>query len=248
MTNAGCCARLAQKTKARRLVSEISLANNLQSHRTTQIHVERFVSNAHRAAAQLDWCPVIVLRQLIVLKALRQPFRRRLDRMFRRRFARFNLWIESLAKHAHGTEFHPSRKLITAVLAGALELRAHGANRPPDARRASQSAWTSSSISAGSDTVRAISSRKIKLYRLRKRWIRVFTAPKPTPNVFATSSYDGEPSPALPRKTFSDSNSDIFPWAVYSSRKRAIARSSKVSAHRASSFFPAFRSSPGSSR
>ena len=36
----------------------------------------------------------------------------------------------------------------------------HGPNRPSDAIRASQSEWISASISAGSDTVRATSSRK----------------------------------------------------------------------------------------
>src|SRR5260370_21106441 len=117
MTNAGCCARLAQKTKARRLVTEISFANNLQGHRTTQINVERFVSHAHRAAAQLDWCPVIALRQLIVFKALCYRFRRMLDRMFRKRFARFNFLVESLAEHAHWTEFHRSMKLNDQIRA-----------------------------------------------------------------------------------------------------------------------------------
>ena len=54
-----------------------------------------------------------------------------------------------LPKHAYRTEFHRSRKLIAAARAGALGLRAHGPNRPSDAIKASQSAWISSSISAG---------------------------------------------------------------------------------------------------
>ena len=76
-----------------------------------------------------------------------------------RLFAGFNPASESLAKHADRTEFRRSRKLIAASRAGALGLRAHGPNRPSVAIRASQRAWISSSISAGSDTVRPTSSR-----------------------------------------------------------------------------------------
>ena len=83
---------------------------------------------------------------------------------------------------------HCSRKLIAADRARALGLRAHGSNRPLDAIKASQSAWISSSTSAGSDTVRLTSSRKSAVYRFRNRWISVLTAPVVTSSRFATSS------------------------------------------------------------
>src|SRR5580704_17090526 len=69
MTNAGCCARLAQKTKARQLVTEIAFANNLQGHRATQINVERLVGDAHSAATQLDRSAIIVQHQFIILES-----------------------------------------------------------------------------------------------------------------------------------------------------------------------------------
>src|SRR4029077_1169225 len=140
MADAGRCARLAQKTKAHRLVVKIASANDLQGNGAAQIDVERFVSDTHRSATQLDRCPVRALRQLIILKALRYLFRRGLDRMLRRRLAGFNPLSESLAKHADRTEFHCSRKLITATRAGASVLRFHGPNRPSDATRVSQRA------------------------------------------------------------------------------------------------------------
>src|SRR5258708_25145006 len=125
MTNTGRCARLAQKTKARRLVSKIAFADDLQRHGTSQIDVERFVSDAHRAAAQLDRRPVFSQCKFIMLKSLRRVFRRRLDRIFRSRLAGLNFFIESLAKHAHRTEFHCPRKLTAAVRADVSRLRAH---------------------------------------------------------------------------------------------------------------------------
>ena len=51
------------------------------------------------------------------------------------------------------------RKLISATRADASPLCFHGPNRPSAATRASQSAWISSLMSAGSDTVRPTSSR-----------------------------------------------------------------------------------------
>src|SRR6267143_7057453 len=217
MTDAGRRARLAQKAKPSRFITEISLADDFQCHRAVQIDIDGFVSHSHGAAAKLDRFPILTRHQLIVLKPLHGLFHCcRLDRIFGgRRLAGLKPVSKGLAEHAYRTEFHRSRKLTAAVRADMLCLRAHGASRPPDATSASQRAWISSSISAGSDTVRAISSRNRELYRLRKRWIRVLTAPKPTPNAFATSSYDGEPSPTLPRKTLRDSKSDVFPWTAY---------------------------------
>src|SRR5258708_32373030 len=115
---------------------------------------------------QLDWCPVIILRQLIIFEASRDQFRRGLEPIFESRLARFNVPIESLAEHAHWTEFHRSRKFTAAVRADVSALRAHGANRPPDATTPSQSAWTPPSTSAGSETLRPPPSRNAGLYRL----------------------------------------------------------------------------------
>ena len=44
------------------------------------------------------------------------------------------------------TEFHRSRKLVTATRASALALRFHGSDCPSEAIKASQRAWISSSI------------------------------------------------------------------------------------------------------
>src|SRR5271157_788349 len=65
-----------------------------------------------------------------MLKALHRLFWCRLDR-FRgsRRLGGLNPASESLTKHADRTEFHCSRKLVTATRASALALRAHGPNR-----------------------------------------------------------------------------------------------------------------------
>ena len=72
--------------------------------------------------------------------------------MFSRRFAGFDPVSESLAKHAHQTEFHCSGKLITATRADAFVLCFHGLNRRSDAAGASQRR-TAIDL-AGSDTVR----------------------------------------------------------------------------------------------
>ena len=80
VTDAGRCARFAQKTKPCRFVAEISLADDFQSHGAVQIDVERLVSDAHRTPTQLDRFPVFALHQFIVLKSLHRLFRCRLDR------------------------------------------------------------------------------------------------------------------------------------------------------------------------
>ena len=74
MTKTGRRARLTQKMKPRRLVSEISFANDLQGHGASQIDVECFVSDTHRAAPQLDRFPVFAVHQLIMLQASRYQF------------------------------------------------------------------------------------------------------------------------------------------------------------------------------
>src|SRR4029077_9018027 len=169
MTNAGCCARLAQKTKARRLVTEISFANNLQGHRTTQINIERLVGDAHSAATQLDRFPVFAGHESLVFKGGQSRPRGGLERTFQSRLAGVTLRVESLAQDAHRTEFHRSRKLSAAGQTGASVLHFHGLNRPSDATRAPQSAWIAPSISPGSDTVRPTSSRKRQVYCFRNR-------------------------------------------------------------------------------
>jgi len=111
-----------------------------------------------------------------------------------------------------------------------------------------QSAWISSSISSGFDTVLATSSRTIDPQRLRRRWIRLLAAPRLTPSAFAASSYEGKQAPLVLRKPFSVSNTDALPWVAYSSASRVIAVPNKVNAHRASKIFSAVKSSAGSNR
>ena len=71
VTNAGRRAGFAQKTKPRRFITEIFFADDFQCHGAVQIDVERFVSDAHRTATQLDRFPVFARHQLIMLKSLR---------------------------------------------------------------------------------------------------------------------------------------------------------------------------------
>src|SRR6516162_8468087 len=70
VTNARRRAGFAQKTKPRRFITEIPLADDLQRHGAVQIHVERLVSDAHRPATQLDWFPVFGHHQSVMLKSL----------------------------------------------------------------------------------------------------------------------------------------------------------------------------------
>src|ERR1700674_1160949 len=99
-------AGFAQKTKPRRLITEISLADDFQCHRAVQIDVERLVSDAHRTPTQLDWFPVFARHELIVLKSLHRLFRCRLDgTLGSRRLPRLNPISKSLAKHADATNF-----------------------------------------------------------------------------------------------------------------------------------------------
>src|SRR6516162_3497833 len=161
MPNTGRRPRLAQKAKLRRFFAEISLVDDFQRHRAVQIDVERFVSDPHRTAAQLDRFSIFTLHQLVVLKSLHSLFRCCCPDRFlgSGSLAGLNRPSDSLAKHANRTEFHCSRKLIAAARAGASELRFHGPNRPSDAIKASQGAWISLSICAGPDTVQPTSLR-----------------------------------------------------------------------------------------
>src|SRR6516165_498094 len=138
--------RLAQKTKPCRFIAEISVADDFQRHRAAQINVERLVSDPHRTVTQLERFAVFARDQLVVLKSFRWLVQRRRDRLLERRFG-LDPAAKTLAEHAHRTEFHCSRKLVTAARAGTLEVRAHGPNRPSDAIKASQRVWISSSVS-----------------------------------------------------------------------------------------------------
>jgi hypothetical protein len=118
--------RLAQKTKPRRFIPEVSFVNDLQCHRAVQIDVERLVGDSHRTATQLNRFLVFAQHQLIVLKSLHRLIQCRRDR----RLAGRNATAKSLPKQADRTEFHRSGKTRSATRAGALGLRVHGPNRP----------------------------------------------------------------------------------------------------------------------
>src|SRR5208282_768133 len=126
-----CCPGLAHKAKPRRLIAEISLADDFQCHRAVQIDVERLVCDAHRTATQLDRFPVFTCHQFIMLESLHRLFRWCwLDAILgSNRLAGLNPTTESLAQHADRAEFHCSGLNVTATRAGALGLRAHGPNR-----------------------------------------------------------------------------------------------------------------------
>src|SRR6516165_10310361 len=145
MPNTGRRPGFAQKAKPRRFISEILFTDDFQSHRASQIDVERFVSDPHRTATQLDRFPAFARHQFVVLKSFRWLVRYRLQRIPSRRLARLNAASKTLAEHADRTEFHCSRKLVTAARAGALGLRFHGSDRASEAIKASQRAWISPS-------------------------------------------------------------------------------------------------------
>src|SRR5215470_1761516 len=103
---------LAQKTKPRRFISEISLADDFQRHRAVQIDIEGLVSDPHGTTTQLDWFPIFADHQFVILKALQCPYWRRLDRFLERRLAGLNPTSKTLAEHAYRAEFHRSREFI----------------------------------------------------------------------------------------------------------------------------------------
>ena len=85
------CACFAEKAKPCRFVTEVSLTDDLQSHRAAQIDIERLVRDPHRTATQLNRLPVLASRQLVVIKSPSWLVRRWLDRILESRLARFNL-------------------------------------------------------------------------------------------------------------------------------------------------------------
>ena len=74
MANARRRSGFAQKTKPRRFITEISVADDFQCHGTVQIDVERLVSDPHRTATQLERFPVFARHQLVMLKSFRCPY------------------------------------------------------------------------------------------------------------------------------------------------------------------------------
>ena len=138
-----CRPGFAQKPQASRFITETLFTDDLQRHRALEIDVERFVSNPHRPATQLERLAVFVRHQLVVLKSFRCPIRCWSDPLLERRLAGLNTISQTLAEHAHRTEFHCSRKLIAAAWADASGLRFHGSDRPSQAIKASQRAWIS---------------------------------------------------------------------------------------------------------
>src|SRR6516165_7165387 len=69
VADAGGGPRLAQETKLDRYVAQIAIANDLQSHRTPEIDIERLVGDAHGATTQLDRSTIVVQDHFIVLEA-----------------------------------------------------------------------------------------------------------------------------------------------------------------------------------
>src|SRR6516225_4553987 len=100
VTNARRRAGFAQKSKPRRFITEILFANDLQRNRASEIDVERFVSEPHSPATQLDRLPVFARHQFIMVKALQRLYRCQLCRFLERRLARLNPASKTLAKHA----------------------------------------------------------------------------------------------------------------------------------------------------
>src|SRR5215467_12804750 len=109
MPQPSCRPGLAQKPQASRFITEILFTDDLQRHRASEIDVERFVSNPHRAATQLDGFPVFARHQLVVVKPLGWLAQYWFECIRSRRLAGLNPTDETPAKHADWTEFHRSR-------------------------------------------------------------------------------------------------------------------------------------------
>src|SRR6516164_3153061 len=69
VANAGGGTCLAQETKLGRFVAQISFAYDLQSHRTTQVNVKRFVGDTHCPTTQLDWSASRIQHHFVVLES-----------------------------------------------------------------------------------------------------------------------------------------------------------------------------------
>src|SRR5580704_1325123 len=108
VTDARRRAGFTQKAKSCRFVTEVSLTDDFQCHWAAQIDVERFVSDPHRTATQLDRFPIFARHQFIMLKSVRRVLRCRLECILRQRLAGFNPVSKSLTEHADRTEFNSS--------------------------------------------------------------------------------------------------------------------------------------------
>src|SRR5262249_48976293 len=117
MSHLCCRPRFPQETKPGRLVTEISLAEDLKRHATLQSALDRFVRTPPCPPPHRDRFPVFARHQSIVLKPLRRLFRRcRLDTILGSKgLAGLNPTGKTLAKQAYRTEFRCSRKLVTAT-------------------------------------------------------------------------------------------------------------------------------------
>ena len=115
----------------------------------------RMLSQSPRGPSRL--CPVLGCAAFRVLKPLRHMFRYGTTASCKGSAD----WARRREPCAACTpdSIQTLRKLISATRADASPLCFHGPNRPSAATRASQSAWISSLMSAGSETVRPTSSR-----------------------------------------------------------------------------------------
>src|SRR5580693_7535845 len=122
VTDARRRAGFAQKTKPRRFITEVSLADDFQCHGAVKIDVDRLVSHPHRTATQYDRFPVLAPLQLIMLKSLHRLFRCcKLDRILGSgRPAGLNRANKTLTEHTYRT--HSSRMLVATAWTSALGL------------------------------------------------------------------------------------------------------------------------------
>jgi hypothetical protein len=103
---------------------------HFQCHGAVKIDVDRFVSDPHRTATQLDRFPAFACHKLIVLESLQLLFRCRLQ-CVPRSLAGLNPASKTLAKHAYRTECHRSESSLPQVGQVRRGLRTHGPNRHP---------------------------------------------------------------------------------------------------------------------
>src|SRR5882724_664400 len=65
------CAGFRKKTRATTFICQVSRMNHFQGDFATQICVERFVCDAHGAAAEFDWLAIATINELILVEAVR---------------------------------------------------------------------------------------------------------------------------------------------------------------------------------
>jgi pimeloyl-ACP methyl ester carboxylesterase len=80
-------ARASRKKRPRADSSARYFSLITQSHRASQVKIERFVGDAHRAATQFDRFAILRRQQLVMLKARRSAVRRSFERVPRRRLS-----------------------------------------------------------------------------------------------------------------------------------------------------------------